>query len=70
MLETLARNQNYKNKNARLFDFGRIYLKREDDVLPMSGPSSLGAYGDMDFFELKGHIEAMLKGLRIENYPL
>lgn len=69
MLETLARNQNYKNKNARLFDFGRIYLKREDDVLADERPFlTLGAYGDMDFFELKGHIEAMLKGLRIENY--
>ena len=69
MLETLARNQNYKNKNARLFDFGRIYLKREDDVLADERPFlTLGAYGDTDFFELKGHIEAMLKGLRIENY--
>lgn len=69
MLETLARNQNYKNKNARLYDFGRIYVKRENTLLADERPLlTLGAYGDIDFFALKGHIEAMLKSLRIVNY--
>lgn len=69
MLETLARNRNYKNQNVRLYDPGRIYLKREEDALADERPFlTLGAYGDIDFFELKGHIEAMLKALRIERF--
>ena len=69
MLEILTRNRNYRNKTARLYEIGRVYLPGGADGLAVeSKVLSMGAYGeDMDFFTLKGHIEAVLKDLRARN---
>ncbi|MBQ5813796.1 MAG: phenylalanine--tRNA ligase subunit beta [Clostridia bacterium] len=69
MLEILTRNYNYRNRNVKLYEVGRIYLAGGEDGLAVENKVlSLGAYGDdMDFFALKGHIEAILGDLRIEN---
>jgi len=66
MLEILTRNYNYRNKNVKLYEVGRIYLPGTGDGLANeSKVLSMGAYGDdMDFFAMKGHIEAILKNLR------
>jgi len=68
MLETLARNHNYRNESARLYELARVYMPNEesetlcDEQLHLT----LGAYGDgADFFVLKGAVEALLKELRI-----
>ena len=68
MLEILTRNFNYRNKNVKLYEIGRIYLAGNGDGLATeSKVVSLGAYGDdMDFFALKGHIEALLKDIRAQ----
>ena len=59
MLETLARNQNFNNENVRLFEMGSVYLPSEDSTkLPHEGKMlTLGMYGDVDFYTLKGVIE-------------
>ena len=69
MLEILTRNYNYRNKSARLYEVGRIYLSGGDDGLAIEKKLlSMGAYGeDMDFFTLKGAVEAILKDLRAED---
>ena len=69
MLEILARNYNYRNKNVRLYEIGRIYLPGGDDGLAVENKIlSMGAYGeDMDFFTLKGAVEAILRDLRAED---
>ncbi len=69
MLEILARNDHFRNSAVRLYEVGRTYhpggpdgLANEDRVL------TLGAYGGgMDFYTLKGAVEAVLKDLRIED---
>ncbi len=69
MLEILTRNYNFRNKAAKLYEVGRVYLPggenglaREPKVL------TLGAYGeDMSFYAMKGVIEAILAQLRTEN---
>ncbi len=69
MLEILARNWSARNRDVKLYELGRVYLPDpggelavEDRVL------TLGAYGDgMDFYTLKGAVEAILKGIRAEN---
>ena len=68
MLEILARNYNYRNKNVKLYEVGRIYLPGGNDGLAVENKVlSMGAYGDdMDFFALKGAVEAILKDLRAE----
>ena len=69
MMEILARNYNYRNKAVRLYELGRIYLPRAEDGLAEEPKMlSLGAYGDgVDFFTLKGQIEALLRELRLAN---
>ena len=68
MLEILTRNYNFRNKSAKLYELGRVYFKRADGLADEPKVLTLGAYGDgMDFFALKGAVEAVLKQLRIEN---
>ena len=66
MLEIIARNHSYRNKSARLYELGKIYLPREDGLADEPKYLSLGAYGDgVDFFSFKGGIETLLHELRI-----
>ena len=66
MLEIITRNFNFRNKAASLYEIGRIYLKRDDGLADEPKIVSLGMYGDgVDFFTLKGNVEAILKGLRV-----
>ena len=69
MLEILTRNYNYRNKAAKLYEVGRIYLPGGEDGLANEAKVlSMGAYGeDMDFFTMKGAIEAILKEIRAKD---
>lgn len=65
MLEILTRNYNYRNKSARLYELGRVYFKRPDGLADEPKILSMGAYGEaVDFFTMKGWIEAILKSFR------
>ncbi|MBE6908771.1 MAG: phenylalanine--tRNA ligase subunit beta [Ruminococcaceae bacterium] len=66
MLEIITRNYNYRNKSARLYELGKIYLPRADGLADEPKMLSLGAYGEgVDFFSLKGAVEAILREARI-----
>ncbi len=68
MLEILSRNNHYRNKAVRLYELGRTYFAKNDGSGMADEPKvlSLGGYGGgMDFFQLKGAVEAVLEGLRI-----
>ncbi len=69
MLEILTRNWNYRNKSASLYEVGRIYLSGgEDGLANETKVLTLGAYGeDMDFYTMKGAIEAILKDIRAKD---
>ncbi len=66
MLEILTRNYNYRNQNVKLYEVGRIYLPGGEDGLAVENKVlSMGAYGeDMDFYVLKGTVEAILREIR------
>jgi len=66
MLEILTRNYNYRNKTAKLYEIGRIYLPGSGDGLATESKMlSIGAYGpDYDFFAMKGVVEAILTEIR------
>ena len=68
MLEILTRNYNYRNQDVKLYETGRVYLPGgEDGLADERKILTLGAYGgDMDFYAMKGTIEAILKDLRVE----
>ncbi|MCR5664735.1 MAG: phenylalanine--tRNA ligase subunit beta [Oscillospiraceae bacterium] len=64
MLEILARNFNYRNREARLYEIGKIYLKKPDGTADEPKLLSLGAYGPkLSFFTLKGWVEQLVAGL-------
>ena len=64
MLEILTRNYNYRNKEARLYEIGRVYFKKPDGTADEPKIVSLGAYGaKMNFFVLKGWVEELLESL-------
>ena len=67
MLEILSRNNAYHNKSVKLYELAKIYLPVEGQALPEE-PKMLvfGTYGAGEsFFTLKGEVEAVLKGLRV-----
>ena len=68
VLEVLARNWNYRNKSAKVYEFAKIYLKRPDGLADEPKVLTLGAYGeDMDFYALKGAVEELCDALLIQN---
>ena len=68
MLDILARNYNYRNKDARLYELGRVYMPGGEDGLASEAKMlTLGAYGEgFNFYDLKGVVEAILKDIRAE----
>ena len=67
MLDILARNYAYHNKNVKLYELAKVYLPQEGQVLPAEPKMLLlGTYGDgASFFSLKGQLEAVMNGLRL-----
>lgn len=68
MLDILSRNYSYHNKSAKLYEIAKIYLPIDGQALP-DEPKVLvlGTYGTGEtFFTLKGELEVILSGLRIQ----
>jgi len=67
MLDTLARNYSSRNRSARLYELATVYAPVEgQDLADERQVVVLGAYGgEMDFFTLKGAVEALLAGLNV-----
>ncbi|MBE2268622.1 MAG: phenylalanine--tRNA ligase subunit beta [Anaerolinea sp.] len=77
-VETAALNARYQKRQA-LFEIGAVYLKRDDEVLPdeprrlsllITGERTSPTWQDktaatVDFYDLKGIVEALLDGLHI-----
>ena len=63
MMETVARNYNFNNENIRLFEIASIYLPHEasNELPDEKRVLTIGAYGNIDFYAIKGICENMLK---------
>ncbi len=66
MLDILSRNYNYRNSAVRLYELAKTYRpvagrQLADEKLCLT----LGAYGGMDFFKIKGAVETILAGMRV-----
>jgi phenylalanyl-tRNA synthetase beta chain len=80
LLETVRDNLRFVDRVA-IFEIGRVYWPREDEVLPeeprhlcitMTGPRVIRSWLDgteetLDFYDLKGVVDALLAGLHIED---
>ena len=78
ILTTLSYNQKYEKNGIRLFEIGRIYLSRENNLPeernmltallcgPRLDPSWLHNVEPMDFFDAKGMVEQLMKQLDVD----
>jgi phenylalanyl-tRNA synthetase beta chain len=83
LLKTAAYNLNRNNKNLRLFEIGRIFSSAMTDGLPQQ-PYSVAflicgsrtpvtwnnAHTSVDFYDIKGLLEAFLEKIRLDNSQL
>lgn len=69
MMESLARNYSRSNAEARLFEIGKIYIPNENpEKLPEEkNILTLGMYGNVDYYDLKGVVENIIDTLGITN---
>lgn len=72
MMDTLSRNYNNRNLSAFLFENGKVYIPNGEDELPDENRTlSIGMYGDgIDFFTLKGKVEALFAAAGIAGYDV
>jgi phenylalanyl-tRNA synthetase beta chain len=65
MLGVLAKNKLHRNLSVRLYELATIYCDI-GETLPDERPViTLGAYGDCDFFTIKGVCETLLAEMRV-----
>jgi len=66
MLDILAHNYNHRNESAKLFEIGKIYLPTQQGKLPEEPEIiTLGMYGGVDFYDLKGTIEELFEAMKV-----
>ena len=62
MLEVIARNVNFNNENVALFENASVYIPTGTDTLPNENKvTTVGMYGNVDFYTLKGVCENIMK---------
>ncbi|MGL5245550.1 MAG: phenylalanine--tRNA ligase subunit beta, partial [Sarcina sp.] len=69
MMESLGRNYARNNDIVRLFEIGKVYIPKEDEnELPIEkNILTIGLYGEVDYFGLKGVVENLLASLGIKS---
>lgn len=72
MCEVLARNYNYRNHEAALFELGTEYIVTDHDKLPAEPVRlAVGMYGaNTDFYDVKGVIEGLFEEVGIADYEV
>ncbi len=76
MMQMLANNNNYKNKEVRLFDLSRVYKNKQNAIengnLPEeSNVLTIGIYNESeDFYTLKGLVENILEVAGVSKYEI
>lgn len=70
IMESLGRNNSRNNDYARLFEIGKVYIPNEDEnELPTEkNVLTVGIYGEVDYFDLKGVVENLLAALGITKF--
>jgi len=65
MLGALAKNRGHRNPDARLYEMAMVY-RDIGETLPDERPIiMLGAYGNCDFYMIKGACETLLREMRV-----
>ncbi|WP_027437381.1 phenylalanine--tRNA ligase subunit beta [Lachnospira multipara] len=67
MLNSLSTNYNRRNKDVKLFELAKIYLPTENDLPDERVQFTLGSFGNVDFFTMKGVVEEFLSEVGIDD---
>ena len=68
MMEILAGNLSHRNMSVKLYELATVYRTVEGEDLACEYPVlTMGVYGGVDFFEMKGYVEALLGTARIKD---
>ena len=71
MMDLLSRNYNHGVKEAFAYEVGNIFIPKNESTteLPLEKMTlTIGMYGDVDFYYIKGVIETLLKRLGMEDF--
>ena len=69
VLEVLATNRRYRNKNAKIYENAKVYIVKDGEDQPEERMATvMAAYGDVDFYDMKGYCENILDMLGITGY--
>jgi len=70
--EVLARNYNYRNMSACLFEIGNEYIIVDGEILPNEPERlAIGMYGNnTDFYDIKGIVEELLDCIGVYDYDV
>jgi phenylalanyl-tRNA synthetase beta chain len=72
MMEIMAKNYNRdKTSTVRFFEIGTIYIPKSlplEELPDEKKIITIGGYGKMDFYDIKGIVEELFDGLGIVNY--
>lgn len=71
MMEILSLNFKNRNTAAKLYEIATEYIPQGDDVLPIERKVlTVGAYGSMDFYDIKGAVEETLRKMNISEWEV
>ncbi|NYC93701.1 phenylalanyl-tRNA synthetase beta subunit [Clostridium acetobutylicum] len=67
MMESLARNYSHNNELAKLFEIGKVYIpsENEGEIPKERNVITIGMYGNVDYFDLKGVVENLVEILGV-----
>ena len=73
MLKALSINMSHRNQNGGLFELGTVYYPKSLPVTELPEERemiTIGMYGDVDFYDLKGIIEQLMEAMNIRKYSV
>lgn len=66
MLEILARNYNYRNAAAKLYEIGKVFIPTGEELPNEPYKITMGMYGNkVDFYDIKGICESLFADLNV-----
>ena len=73
MLEVISKNYSKKIAEGQFFEISRVYMSEKlplEDLAEERETLTIGMYGNVDFFDLKGVVENLLEELNIDKYRI
>ena len=73
IMDVIARNYNRKIEAGQFFELSKVYLTEKlplDDLADEREVLTVGMYGNVDFFDIKGIVENLMEELNIKTYRI